>query len=111
MIPPFWDTRASPMTARWNSAVNSSTNRPASSCRTVARPHGELRREHTRHAASRMKRFLPVLLVALIYLPALGSSSSGTHPDESYYLGISAEMDANDAWLTPTLDGQPKWFK
>ena len=49
--------------------------------------------------------------LALLYLPALGSSSSGTHPDESYYLGISAEMDANGAWLTPTLDGQPKWFK
>jgi len=61
-------------------------------------------------AASRMKRFLPLLL-ALLYLPALGSSSSGTHPDESYYLGISAEMDARGAWLTPTLDGQPKWFK
>ena len=49
--------------------------------------------------------------LALLYLPALGSSSSGTHPDESYYLGISAEMDANGAWLTPTLDGHPKWFK
>ena len=58
-----------------------------------------------------MKRLLPVLLLGLLYLPALGSSSSGTHPDESYYLGISAEMDANGAWLTPTIDGQPKWFK
>lgn len=58
-----------------------------------------------------MKRLLPFLLLALIYLPALGSSSSGTHPDESYYLGISAEMDARGEWLTPTLDGQPKWFK
>jgi 4-amino-4-deoxy-L-arabinose transferase-like glycosyltransferase len=58
-----------------------------------------------------MKRFSLLLLLALVYLPALGSSSSGTHPDESYYLGISAEMDAKGAWLTPTLDDQPKWFK
>jgi len=57
------------------------------------------------------KRFAAVLFLAFLYLPALGSSSSGTHPDESYYLGISAEMDANGAWLTPTIDGQPKWFK
>jgi 4-amino-4-deoxy-L-arabinose transferase-like glycosyltransferase len=56
-------------------------------------------------------RLAAVLLLALLYLPALGSSSSGTHPDESYYLGISAEMDANGAWLTPTIDGQAKWFK
>jgi 4-amino-4-deoxy-L-arabinose transferase-like glycosyltransferase len=51
------------------------------------------------------------LFLALLYLPALGSSSSGTHPDEAYYLGISAEMDARGAWLTPTIDGAPKWFK
>jgi 4-amino-4-deoxy-L-arabinose transferase-like glycosyltransferase len=47
----------------------------------------------------------------LVYLPALGDSSSGTHPDESYYLGMSAEMDAHGAWLTPTIDGRPCWFK
>ena len=58
-----------------------------------------------------MKRLLVLAFLALLYLPALGSSSSGTHPDEMYYLGISAEMDANGAWLTPTLDGKPKWFK
>ncbi|MFL5271626.1 MAG: ArnT family glycosyltransferase, partial [Anaeromyxobacteraceae bacterium] len=60
-----------------------------------------------------MKRltFPLALFLALLYLPALGSSSSGTHPDEAYYLGISAEMDARGAWLTPTIDGQPKWFK
>ena len=40
------------------------------------------------------KRLAALLFLALLYLPALGSSSSGTHPDESYYLGISAEMDA-----------------
>jgi 4-amino-4-deoxy-L-arabinose transferase-like glycosyltransferase len=56
-------------------------------------------------------RVAAVLFLAFLYLPALGSSSSGTHPDESYYLGISAEMDANGAWLTPTIDGQAKWFK
>ncbi len=53
---------------------------------------------------------LPVLL-ALLYLPALGASSSGTHPDEAYYLRISAEMDAKGAWLTPTVDGEPRWYK
>jgi 4-amino-4-deoxy-L-arabinose transferase-like glycosyltransferase len=58
-----------------------------------------------------MKRLALLALLAALYLPALGSSSSGTHPDESYYLGISAEMDARDAWLTPTIDGQAKWFK
>ncbi|HEX9288060.1 MAG TPA: glycosyltransferase family 39 protein, partial [Anaeromyxobacteraceae bacterium] len=58
-----------------------------------------------------MKRLAVLGFLALLYLPALGSSSSGTHPDESYYLGISAEMDANGAWLTPTIDGQAKWFK
>ncbi len=58
-----------------------------------------------------MKRLAILGLLALLYLPALGSSSSGTHPDESYYLGISAEMDANGAWLTPTIDGKEKWFK
>ena len=58
-----------------------------------------------------MKPIALVAFLALLYLPALGSSSSGTHPDESYYLGISAEMDANGAWLTPTIDGQAKWFK
>ncbi|HTP27124.1 MAG TPA: glycosyltransferase family 39 protein [Anaeromyxobacteraceae bacterium] len=58
-----------------------------------------------------MKRLLLAAFLAALYLPALGSSSSGTHPDESYYLGISAEMDANGAWLTPTIDGQAKWFK
>lgn len=55
--------------------------------------------------------WLVPLLVALVYLPALGSPSSGTHPDEAYYLGISAEMDAKDAWLTPTYEGEPKWYK
>jgi len=61
--------------------------------------------------AARLKRLALPALLALVYLPALGSSSSGTHPDESYYLGISAEMDANGAWLTPTIDGQARWFK
>jgi 4-amino-4-deoxy-L-arabinose transferase-like glycosyltransferase len=58
-----------------------------------------------------MKRLALLGFLALLYLPALGSSSAGTHRDESYYLGISAEMDAQGAWLTPTLDGKPKWFK
>ncbi len=58
-----------------------------------------------------MRRAALLAFLALLYLPALGDSASGTHPDESYYLGISAEMDAQGAWLTPTLDGQAKWFK
>jgi 4-amino-4-deoxy-L-arabinose transferase-like glycosyltransferase len=58
-----------------------------------------------------MKRLALLVLVAALYLPALGDSSSGTHPDESYYLGIGAEMDARGAWLTPSLDGHEKWFK
>lgn len=58
-----------------------------------------------------MRRLLPIALLAALYLPALGSPSSGTHPDEAYYLGISAEMDARGAWLTPTIDGEAKWFK
>lgn len=58
-----------------------------------------------------MKRLGLALFVALLYLPALGDSSSGTHPDESYYLGISAEMDARGEWLTPTIDDVPTWYK
>src|SRR6266568_1643568 len=62
-------------------------------------------------AALMKNRLAAVAFLTLLYLPALGSSSSGTHPDESYYLGISAEMDVNGACLTPTIDGQAKWFK
>jgi 4-amino-4-deoxy-L-arabinose transferase-like glycosyltransferase len=58
-----------------------------------------------------MRRLALLAFLLLLYLPGLGSSSSATHPDESYYLGISAEMDAGNAWLTPTLDGAPRWFK
>ncbi len=55
---------------------------------------------------------LPLLLFLLVlYLPALGNSASGTHPDEAWYLGMSAEMHAKDAWLTPTLDDVPTWYK
>lgn len=54
---------------------------------------------------------LVLLFLVALYLPALGAPASGTHPDESYYLGISAEMDARGEWLTPTIDGQRKWFK
>lgn len=58
-----------------------------------------------------MNKLALTLFFALLYLPALGASESGSHPDESYYLGISADMDARGAWLTPTLDGKPLWFK
>jgi len=58
-----------------------------------------------------VRRLALISFLAVLYLPALGASESGTHPDESYYLGISAEMDATGAWLTPTLEGRPIWFK
>ncbi|HZZ86020.1 MAG TPA: glycosyltransferase family 39 protein [Anaeromyxobacteraceae bacterium] len=58
-----------------------------------------------------MRRLATLLFLALLYLPALGASESGTHPDESYYLAISAEMDRDGAWLTPTMDGIPFWYK
>ncbi len=58
-----------------------------------------------------MRRFGLIAFLALLYLPALGASGSGTHPDESSYLGISAEMHARGEWLTPTLDGKREWFK
>jgi 4-amino-4-deoxy-L-arabinose transferase-like glycosyltransferase len=58
-----------------------------------------------------MRRLGLVALLVALYLPALGHPSSGTHPDESYYLGISAEMDLRGAWLTPTIDGVERWFK
>ncbi len=61
--------------------------------------------------APQVRRLALIALLAVLYLPALGASESGTHPDESYYLGISAEMDAAGAWLTPTLEGRPIWFK
>ncbi|HET9596320.1 MAG TPA: glycosyltransferase family 39 protein, partial [Anaeromyxobacteraceae bacterium] len=58
-----------------------------------------------------MRRLGLLALLLALYLPALGNPSSGTHPDESYYLGISAEMDQRGAWLTPTIDGVERWFK
>jgi 4-amino-4-deoxy-L-arabinose transferase-like glycosyltransferase len=58
-----------------------------------------------------MARAALLVLLLLLYLPALGSTSSGTHPDEAWYLGISAEMHAKDAWLTPTIDDVPTWYK
>ena len=58
-----------------------------------------------------MRRAALLLLLLVLYLPALGNSSSGTHPDEAWHLGTSAEMHAKDAWLTPTLDDAPNWFK
>ncbi len=61
------------------------------------------------------RRVLEPLLLALglaaVYLPGLGALEASTHPDENFYLAISAEMDERGAWLTPTLDGQPTWNK
>ena len=58
-----------------------------------------------------MRRLALLLFLLALYLPALGNSSSGTHPDEAWYLGISAEMHAKNAWLTPTIDDVPTWYK
>jgi 4-amino-4-deoxy-L-arabinose transferase-like glycosyltransferase len=77
--------------------------RPAAALPGAAPPAGQ---------AIRLLGHLAVpALLALLYLPALGSSAAGTHPDEWYYLGIGAEMQAAGRWLTPTLGGQPLWFK
>ncbi|HET8734247.1 MAG TPA: glycosyltransferase family 39 protein, partial [Anaeromyxobacteraceae bacterium] len=58
-----------------------------------------------------MRRAGLLLLLLVLYLPALGNSASGTHPDEAWHLGTSAEMQAKGAWLTPTLDDRPNWYK
>jgi 4-amino-4-deoxy-L-arabinose transferase-like glycosyltransferase len=58
-----------------------------------------------------MRRGALLAFLLVLYLPALGNSASGTHPDEAWYLGISAEMHAKDAWLTPTIDDVPTWYK
>src|SRR5512137_2377298 len=58
-----------------------------------------------------MRRAALLLFLLALYLPALGNSSSGSHPDEAWYLGISAEMHAKDAWLTPSLDDVLNWNK
>jgi 4-amino-4-deoxy-L-arabinose transferase-like glycosyltransferase len=58
-----------------------------------------------------MRRAALLLFLLALYLPALGNSSSGSHPDEAWYLGISAEMQAKDAWLTPSLDDVLNWNK
>jgi 4-amino-4-deoxy-L-arabinose transferase-like glycosyltransferase len=58
-----------------------------------------------------MRRAALLLLLLVLYLPALGNSASGTHPDEAWHLGTSAEMQARGEWFTPTLDGTPNWHK
>ena len=59
----------------------------------------------------RRSTLLVLALLAVLYLPALGNSASGTHPDEAWHLGTSAEMQAKGEWFTPTLDDVPNWFK
>ena len=58
-----------------------------------------------------MRRVALLVLLVLLYLPALGNSASGTHPDEAWHLGTSAEMQAKGEWFTPTLDDVPNWHK
>lgn len=49
------------------------------------------------------------LLVA--YLPQLGTLSGATRPEEQFNMSVSAEMHRAGAWATPTLDGQPWFYK
>ncbi len=58
-----------------------------------------------------MRRVALLILLLVLYLPALGNSASGTHPDEAWHLGTSAEMQAKGEWFTPTLDDTPNWYK
>src|SRR5512137_2712184 len=58
-----------------------------------------------------MRRAALLLLLLALYLPALGNSASGTHPDEAWHLGTSADMQARGDWFTPTLEGKPNWHK
>ena len=58
-----------------------------------------------------MRRAALLALLLVLYLPALGNSASGTHPDEAWHLGTSAEMQAKGEWFTPTLDDVPNWYK
>ena len=51
------------------------------------------------------------LALALAYLPRLGDARGASHPDESYYMAISAELHRAGAWATPTLDGAPLFYK
>jgi 4-amino-4-deoxy-L-arabinose transferase-like glycosyltransferase len=40
------------------------------------------------------------------HVPEIGSS-----PDESLYFAVASEMAERQAWLTPTLQGAPTWYK
>ncbi len=51
-----------------------------------------------------------VIVVALAFA-GLWTPVSGTHPDEAWYLSVSAEMRETGAWLTPTIEGEPAFFK
>ncbi|HZN92199.1 MAG TPA: hypothetical protein VFB81_05820, partial [Myxococcales bacterium] len=49
--------------------------------------------------------------IFIIFLPGLGSSEGGTHPDETLYLTIAEDMHARGAWLTPTMYGDATFSK
>ncbi len=51
------------------------------------------------------------LFIALLALWNLGDPRGASHPDEQYYMAISAEMQRAGTWATPTLDGQPLFYK
>jgi 4-amino-4-deoxy-L-arabinose transferase-like glycosyltransferase len=54
---------------------------------------------------------MPVAVMAAVLFAGLGSPSGGTHPDERLYLSLANEMQAEGAWLTPTLEHQPDFTK
>ena len=63
-------------------------------------------------SSSRLAWFAAVgAALLLLLLPGLGSGDVGTHPDETLYLTIAEDMHARGAWLTPTLYGEPSFFK
>jgi 4-amino-4-deoxy-L-arabinose transferase-like glycosyltransferase len=45
------------------------------------------------------------------YLPQLGALTGATRPEEQFNMSVSAEMHRAGAWATPTLDGQPWFYK
>lgn len=50
-------------------------------------------------------------LLAVAYLPQLGTLTGITRPEEQFNMAVSAEMNQLGAWATPTLDGAPWFYK
>jgi 4-amino-4-deoxy-L-arabinose transferase-like glycosyltransferase len=52
-----------------------------------------------------------LLLAAAVCLAGLGRPDVGGGPDEALYVGTAREMAERGAWLTPTVDGAPSFYK